>query len=188
MRSCPLRILAPALVCAILGVDPATAQGPSSDQAAAITEALDWFCADWIKPDAPADAPPRHDRGVSAGWRETRSAAPAVGPILIKGGAWGRASVVRVAPPAGHRCSISMQLSSANWSTDTAHAAVTAWTARAWPTAFKAKDRGEGPRMTRETVFRFEANLSLTLQESPEAGAQPNVFITVSRQDGGAAI
>ena len=98
-------------------------------------------------------------------------------------GDWGQASLVRVRQTAGHRCSISMQLSRNGWTTDTAHGAVSAWTAKNWPKAVKSKDRSEGPRMSRETVWVVDGNLSITLQEATQAGAQPNVFITLARQD-----
>ncbi len=166
----------------LMALAPLQSPAPSAQQAA-ITEGLDWYCTAWMKRGAADIAPPRHEEGARSGWRENASAKPAVGPILAKGGPWGQASLVRVSQPTGHRCSISMQLSRTDWTTDTAHAAVTAWVAKAWPNNFKSKDRQPGPRGGRETIWNAEGDLTLTLQESPEAGAQPNVFITLSRQD-----
>lgn len=157
-------------------------QSPGS-QADAITEALSFYCAAWMRRGV-SDAPhPPHPDGAKAGWRESASAKPAVGPIVWKNGAWGRASLVRVAQADGHRCSISMQLVRDGWSTEPAHTAVSGWVAKTWPEAFKAKDRMAGPRDTRETIWNAEGDLTLTLQEAPSSGAQPNVFITLMRQD-----
>lgn len=171
------------LLAAAALAQPPEAAGYSPGQAQAITEGLEWYCSAWMKrgvSDAPQATPAQ---GLRAGWREGASARPAVGPILSKGGDWGNAALVRVAQPTGHRCSISMQLSREGWSTDTAHQTVTAFVAKTWPEAYKAKDRLPGPRDGRETIWNLERDLTLTLQEAPAAGAQPNVFITLARTD-----
>lgn len=183
-------LLAPAVLSlAVLGlaVSPTAAQPPQlqspGSQGDAIAQALDWYCSAWMKRGVADAPPPTHTEGAQAGWRESASAKPAIGPIVWKNGAWGRASLVRVAQADGHRCSISMQLVRDGWTTDEAHAAVTGWIGKAWPDAFKAKDRMSGPRNTRETIWNSEGDMTLTLQESPEAGAQPNIFITLMRQN-----
>lgn len=159
---------------------PSAIADEPNPQSETIAQGLDFYCADWMT--AALDEPaPRHEGGVRAGWREFRSAAPAVGPILMKGGDWGQVSVVRVAQADGHRCSMAIQLSSIGWTTETAYAAVVAWTMEKWPEALMHKERGEGPRGTRETIWRMEGGTILTLQESPAPGAQPNVFITLQK-------
>ena len=179
--------LALAAAAAALSLSPAAAQAPDQQsggsQATAITEALDFYCTAWMRRGVSDDPQPAHVGAARAGWRESSSAKPAVGPIVWKTGDWGRASLVRVAQDDGHRCSVSMQLVRTGWSTDPAHQAVTAWIGKNWPGAFKAKDRMAGPRETRETIWNAEGDMTLTLQESPAAGAQPNIFITLKRQD-----
>lgn len=159
-------------------IAPLQAAAPSP-QASAIAEGLDLYCLSWLDPRAPA--PTANPRATAAtGWREQRSAAPAVGPILIKGGTWGNASLVRVDQASGRRCSIAIQLAADRWTTDTAYEALGAWAVDRWPDARLSKTRGEGPRGTRETVW-MSGSLTLTLQEAPGPGAQPNVFISVQR-------
>lgn len=176
-------MIAVLLLAAAFFAQPPAIPLSSPGQAQAIEEGLQWYCTAWMKRGASDEAQATPPHGLRAGWREGASARPAVGPILSKGGAWGNASLVRVAQPSGHRCSISMQLARDGWTTDTAHEAVTTFVAKTWPDAYKAKDRLPGPRNGRETIWNVERDMTVTLQEASAAGAQPNVFITIARTD-----
>ncbi len=75
-----------------------------------------------------------------------------------------------------------MMLRNDPWSTDAPHQAISDFVAEKWPGAVRAKNRAEGPRDSRETVWHAAGDIQVTVQEAKGPNAMPNVFVLVTRQ------
>jgi hypothetical protein len=185
MRAITALLLCPVLVAA--APMPTVETRPEGE---ALSQALRYYCYDWVQAMDGEEASPRPEAARAAGWMERASyvtrdptkARPS-GKMQQAGGDWGAISLIRLKlPDGGHRCTMTMMLRSDPWSTDAPHQVISDFVAEKWPGAIRAKHRAEGPRDSRETVWHAAGDIQVTVQEAKGPNATPNVFVLVTRQ------